>query len=53
MHPAWWVGTGMVIARQVVADAIAYSDRGIAFAREVLAGMPGGERPLRAFFVPM
>ena len=53
VHPAWLWGVGIVIGIQVVADLIAYSDWGVAFTREFVAGMPGGERPMEAFFPPM
>jgi len=53
VHPAWLVGIAAVIGMQVVADLIAYSDAGVAFTREVLAGTPGAERPMGAFFPPM
>ena len=48
-HPAWFWGIGTVIGLQIGADLIAYSDAGIAFTREVLAGTPGAERSLTAF----
>jgi len=38
---------------QVVADLVAYSDWGIAFTRQVLAGTPGAERSMEAFFPSM
>ena len=53
VHPAWLVGIVAVIGIQIVADLIAYSEAGIAFTREVLAGTPGAERPMAAFFPPM
>ena len=48
-HPAWFWGIGTVIAVQIAADLIAYSDAGIAFTQQVLAGTPGAARPLTAF----
>ena len=48
-HPAWFWGIGTVIVVQVAADLIAYSDAGIAFTQQVVAGTPGGERPMAAF----
>ena len=53
VHPAWLVGIATVIGTQIVADLIAYSDAGIAFTQQVLAGTPGAERPMAAFFPPM
>lgn len=52
-HPAWFVGIGAVLAMQVVADLIAYTDWGIAFTAQFVAGTPGAERPMEAFFPPM
>ena len=48
-HPAWFWGIGTVIGVQIAADLIAYSDAGIAFTQQLLAGTPGAERPLAAF----
>ena len=48
-HPAWFWGIATVIAVQIGADLIAYSDAGIAFTQQLLAGTPGAERPLAAF----
>ena len=53
VHPAWLVGIATVIGVQILADLIAYSDAGIAFTRQVLAGTPGAERTMEAFFPPM
>lgn len=53
VHPAWFCGIGIVLGLQVVADLIAYSDWGIAFTEQFVAGMPGGERQMEAFFPPM
>jgi len=52
VHPAWLWGIGTVLGIQVVADLIAYSDWGIAFTERFLAGTPGAERPMAAFFPP-
>ena len=43
------LGIATVIGVQIGADLIAYSDAGIAFTQQVLAGTPGAERPLAAF----
>lgn len=53
VHPAWLCGIAVVVGLQVVADLVAYSDWGIAFTRDFLAGTPGAERPMEAFFPPM
>jgi hypothetical protein len=53
VHPAWFCGIGMVLGLQLVADLIAYSDWGVAFTQQFLAGTPGAERPMAAFFPPM
>lgn len=53
VHPAWLCGIGTVLGVQVVADLLAYSDWGIAMTEQVLAGTPGAERPMAAFFPPM
>ncbi|MEO6388337.1 MAG: hypothetical protein ABIT16_10900 [Croceibacterium sp.] len=50
IHPAWWVGIATVIGIQVVADFVAYSDAGMAFTRQFIAGTPGAERSMAAFF---
>jgi hypothetical protein len=53
VHPAWLCGIGIVLGVQVVADLVAYSDWGIAFTQQFLAGTPGAERSMEAFFPPM
>ena len=53
VHPAWLWGTGTVLGLQVVADLLAYSDWGVAFTESFVAGTPGAERPMAAFFPPM
>lgn len=53
IHPAWFWGVGTVVGIQVAADLFAYSDAGIAFTRDFLAGTPGAERPMEAFAPPM
>ncbi|HEU4650426.1 MAG TPA: hypothetical protein VFS49_03340 [Croceibacterium sp.] len=53
VHPAWFVGIGALIGMQVVADVVAYSSWGIAFTQDFIAGTPGAERPMGAFFPPM
>ncbi|MGX7896593.1 hypothetical protein [Tsuneonella sp. HG222] len=53
VHPAWLVGIGTFVAIQIVADLVAYSDWGIAFTQSVIAGTPGANRPMEAFFPPM
>ncbi len=53
VHPAWFWGIGLVIAFQFVADLVAYSPIGYQFTEWFLAGTPGGERQMEAFFPPM
>jgi hypothetical protein len=53
VHPAWFVGIATVIGIQIVADLIAYSDWGVAFTEQFIAGTPGAERSMAAFFPPM
>jgi hypothetical protein len=50
VHPAWFWGIGTVIGIQIVADLIAYSGWGIGFTRWFVAGTPGAERSMQAFF---
>jgi len=50
VHPAWLVGLGIVFAAQVVADAVAYSPLGYAVTKQVVAGTPGADRGMKAFF---
>ena len=52
-HPAWLWGIGTVLGLQVVADLYAYNEAGIAFTQAFVAGTPGAERPMEAFFPPM
>lgn len=52
IHPAWFWGVGLVLGTQVVADLIAYSDWGIAFTQDFVAGTPGAERPMQGFMPP-
>jgi len=52
-HPAWLWGIGTVIAIQVVADLIAYSPTGLQFTEWFVAGTPGAERSMEAFFPPL
>ena len=51
-HPAWLWGIGTVIGIQIVADLIAYSPMGYQFTEWFLAGTPGAERQMEAFFPP-
>ena len=53
VHPAWLWGIGIVLGLQVVADLLAYSAWGYQFTEWFLAGTPGGERQMEAFFPPM
>jgi hypothetical protein len=52
IHPAWLWGIGTLLALQVLADLVAYSDFGIAFTQQFVAGTPGADRPMEAFMPP-
>ena len=52
VHPAWLWGIGLVIGVQAVADLVAYSDWGVAFTKDFIAGTPGAERSMQAFLPP-
>ena len=52
VHPAWFWGIGFLLAMQLVADLLAYSDYGIALTEQYTAGTPGAERPMAAFLPP-
>ena len=52
VHPAWFWGIGLVIGVQAVADLVAYSDWGVAFTKDFIAGTPGAERSMQAFLPP-
>ncbi|MXO73223.1 hypothetical protein GRI99_16465 [Altererythrobacter buctensis] len=49
VHPAWWWGTGTVVAVLIAGEMIAYSAWGLRFTEWYLAGSPGAERPMEAF----
>ncbi len=53
VHPAWLWGIGVVVGIQILADLMAYSDAGIAFTEQFLAGTPGAARQMEAFFPSM
>lgn len=50
IHSAWFWGAGIFIAGQLLASAIAYSPTGIEITRDLVAGTPGAERQMEAFF---
>lgn len=52
VHPAWWWGVGAIVASQIVADLVAMSGFGIGIVEQLVAGTPGGERPMEAFLPP-
>lgn len=52
VHPAWFWAVGLVIGVQALSDVIAYSDWGVAFTRDFVAGTPGAERPMEAQLPP-
>jgi len=53
VHPAWYWGVGVTLAMLVVIDLLAYSAFGTGLTQQLLAGYPGGERSMAAFFPPM
>ncbi|ANY19490.1 hypothetical protein A6F68_00965 [Tsuneonella dongtanensis] len=52
IHPAWFWGVGLVVGVQILSDLVAYSEWGLAFTRDFVAGTPGAERPMEAFLPP-
>lgn len=52
VHPAYWWGMAINVGVFVLSMAIAYSPLGYAFAEWLVAGTPGGERPMAAFLPP-
>lgn len=52
VHPAYWVGMGIVIATFVGSILLAYSPIGYAITEAVIAGTPGADRPMEAFLPP-
>jgi hypothetical protein len=53
VHPAWLWGLGIIVGLQFLADLMAYSPLGFRFTEWFLAGTPGAERQIEAFFPPM
>jgi hypothetical protein len=52
MHPAWFWGAGLLIASQLLADAVAYSSIGYEITRNLVAGTPGADRGMPAYLPP-
>lgn len=52
VHPAYWWGMGINVGVFVLSMVVAYSPLGYAFTQWVVAGTPGGERPMAAFLPP-
>jgi len=52
VHPAWYAGIAAILAVQIAADLIADSPWGMALTEYIVAGTPGGERPVEAFLPP-
>ena len=52
VHAAWFWGVGAIVLVQVIADLIAYSAWGVSITQSVVAGSPGGQRPMAAFLPP-
>lgn len=52
VHKAWYWGIGVPLVVQVVASLVAATPLGIGLTERVVAGTPGGERPMPAFLPP-
>lgn len=52
VHPAYWWGTGIIVAAFFGSLALANTPLGIALTEAVIAGTPGAERPMHAFLPP-
>ena len=50
VHPAWLWGVGVMLALQVLSALVASSTWGTSVTERFLAGSPGAERPMEAFF---
>lgn len=50
IHPAWFVGIAVAFSAQLIGDIVAYSPAGYAITRQVVAGTPGADRGMKAFF---
>lgn len=53
VHPAWLWGVAVMLALQIVSQLVAGSAWGVEVTERFLAGSPGAERPMEAFFPPM
>lgn len=52
VHPAIMWGIAIAVGIQAFADLVAYSQWGVAFTRDFVAGTPGADRPMEAFLPP-
>lgn len=52
VHPAYWWGTGLYVGTFMISMLLAFSPIGYALTDAVIAGTPGGERPVEAFLPP-
>jgi hypothetical protein len=52
VHPAYWWGMGINVGLFVASMVLAYTPTGYAVTEWVVAGTPGGERPVEAFLPP-
>lgn len=52
VHPAYLWGTGIIVGTFMLSMLFAYSDAGMAFTQEFVAGTPGAERPMEPFLPP-
>jgi hypothetical protein len=50
IHPAWTWSLVAIVGTQVIAELIAYSAFGISMTERLIAGTPGADRPMAAFF---
>jgi hypothetical protein len=50
VHPAWTWSLIAILGTQAVAELIAYSAFGISVTEHLIAGTPGADRPMAAFF---
>jgi hypothetical protein len=52
VHPAYWWGMGINVGSFLASMALAYSPLGYALTESVVAGTPGGERPMAQHLPP-
>jgi len=52
IHPAYWWGMGINVGLFAASMALAYTPLGYAITEWIVAGTPGGDRPVEAFMPP-